>query len=550
MKRYATALFVLLTPLFVFAQLSPGKLSRAHSELEGLKNCSQCHARKRQVDSESCLACHTLLNERISAGKGLHANDSFKECQTCHVEHQGEDYELIWWPDGKENLDHRDAGYELLGKHKTLKCEQCHKSQFIVEKEKFVEKQKDLNRTFLGLNQACLTCHQDEHRAQMNESCTTCHTMDGWKPAAKFSHTTARYQLVGRHQTVVCAACHPAVQDNKWPDNPAYQKIRGLAFGACTDCHTDPHNNRFGPNCENCHTPNGWSSVKTAAFDHSKTQFPLLGKHQNVACDKCHTPGQSIKIARFERCTDCHADYHLGQFVDRAQGGACEECHTVQGFSPSTFTIAQHQESDYKLAGGHLAVPCFLCHSKSNVGADETITFSFSSTRCADCHANPHKNTVEKYLNKGGCEYCHTVTSWAEKIFDHAETGFALIGRHEKAACTSCHKQEESADRLANLVFTKLPSECQGCHADIHLGQFRKKNDNAEKTVTRCERCHTPIDWLADKFDHNRDSQFKLDGAHAYVTCEKCHPQATVKEKTVHLFKLPHTDCSYCHDSR
>lgn len=549
MKRYATALFILLTPLFVFAQLSPGKLSRPHSELEGLKNCSQCHARKQHVNAAGCLKCHTLLKERIDAGRGLHANDSHKKCQICHVEHQGENYNLIWWPDGKEKFDHWETGYELLGRHKTLKCEQCHTAKFIVEKNRFIEKKKDLTKTFLGLNHECLTCHQDEHRAQMNESCTTCHTMNEWKPAEKFSHRTARYQLVGRHQTVACAACHPVVQDNKWPDNRDYQKFRGLAFGACADCHSDPHDNRFGPRCENCHTPNDWRSVKTAAFDHSRTRFPLLGQHQNLTCEKCHAPGQSIKIAKFDRCTDCHADYHRGQFVNRAQGGACEECHTVQGFSPSTFTIAQHQDSNYKLEGSHLAVPCFLCHTKNDVDAP-AIKFRFTSTRCADCHDNPHQQTVDKYLNQGGCEYCHTVSRWADKIFDHSETGFPLLGRHERTACTACHKQEESTNRPANLAFTKLPSDCQSCHADIHLGQFREKKSDTEKSVTHCEQCHTPIDWLADKFDHNRDSQFKLDGAHAYVSCEKCHPQVTVKEKTVRLFKLPRMDCSYCHDSR
>lgn len=550
MKIFNTILFVLLTPLLLLAQLSPGKLSRPHAELEGIKNCSQCHERKQQISAGRCLTCHKLLKERIDANKGMHADENHKECQTCHVEHQGEDYALIWWPDGKDGFDHNDTGYELKGKHRALKCEQCHSSKFIMEKTRLIEPKKDLAKTFLGLSQECLTCHKDEHRAQM-ENCTTCHTMEEWKPAEKFAHTSARYQLIGRHQTVACVKCHPVVRDNKWLDNPDYNKFKDLTFGACTDCHADPHNNRFGPTCEKCHTPNGWSSVKTAAFDHSRTRFPLLGRHQEITCRQCHITGQSIKITKFDQCRDCHLDYHRGQFTDRAQGGACEECHTVEGFSPSKFTLVQHQKTDFQLEDSHLAVPCNACHVKSKAGTlHETMKFQFSSTRCVDCHRDPHQNTVDKFLEKDGCEHCHNVSSWSSLSFDHKETGFDLLGRHIEIRCSSCHQTKVADNPATQLALTKLPTNCEDCHADIHYGQFRDKKMETEKGFTRCDRCHTPTDWLAEKFDHNRDSEFKIEGAHQYVKCEQCHLEVTLKGKTLRLFKLPRTECSYCHDAR
>ena len=41
--------------------------------------------------------------------------------------------------------------------------------------------------------------------------------------------------------------------------------------------------------CENCHTTTSFSPLRAQPeFDHNRTQFPLLGMHQNVACNSCH----------------------------------------------------------------------------------------------------------------------------------------------------------------------------------------------------------------------------------------------------------------------
>jgi hypothetical protein len=549
-----TILFLLLAPQVLWAQLSPGKLSRPHAELEGIKNCSQCHARKAQISAERCLSCHQLLKERIDQKKGLHANEGYETCQSCHVEHQGENYSLIWWPDGKERFNHGETGYELQGKHKTLSCEACHNPTLIVEKAKFIDQVKDLSRTFLGLNSTCLTCHDDEHRQQLGDQCAACHNMDRWKPADKFDHQSARFQLVGRHQTVACGKCHPLVQDNKLPNNPDYRQYKGVAFSTCNNCHADPHNNRFGADCEKCHTPNGWRSTITADFDHSRTRFPLLGRHQTVACEKCHSSKQSIKIIEYEQCSDCHADYHQGQFAHRPLAGACEECHTVEGFSPSTFTVAQHEKTGFPLRESHLATPCNGCHSKSNSGLSVgSIRFRFDSSACIDCHSNPHGNGVGAISSTSQCEQCHNVSNWNSISFDHQQTGFPLKGRHREIRCKACHQTKISVNgnppSAVPITFSPLSTQCERCHADAHGGQFKIIHPENGESYIGCERCHTPTDWLAEKFDHNRDSRFKLDGAHLYVKCEQCH-QVSPTDGDMRLYKFPRIECSFCHDAQ
>ncbi len=41
------------------AQISPGKLSKAHAHLEGVANCTQCHTLGKKVSNEKCMACHS-----------------------------------------------------------------------------------------------------------------------------------------------------------------------------------------------------------------------------------------------------------------------------------------------------------------------------------------------------------------------------------------------------------------------------------------------------------------------------------------------------------
>ena len=54
--------------------ISPGELSAAHRELDGLRGCTQCHRlRQRGIDRSLCLECHTPLAERLGRDVGFHA---------------------------------------------------------------------------------------------------------------------------------------------------------------------------------------------------------------------------------------------------------------------------------------------------------------------------------------------------------------------------------------------------------------------------------------------------------------------------------------------
>ncbi len=58
---------MILTTAPVAAQISPGDLSRAHQNLEGIANCQQCHETGRELSGAKCLACHTEIKAQVDA---------------------------------------------------------------------------------------------------------------------------------------------------------------------------------------------------------------------------------------------------------------------------------------------------------------------------------------------------------------------------------------------------------------------------------------------------------------------------------------------------
>lgn len=529
----------------VWAQLSPGDLHKSHADLEGVENCTQCHESGQKLNPDKCLTCHKILKSQISDNKGLHANKEYTQCENCHIEHQGRNYDLIFWKNGQDAFDHNLTGYKLEGAHSKLKCNECHKAANIKDIAKIKEAKKDPDKTFLGLKQECLSCHHDEHRGQLDQKCLTCHKMDAWKPAPDFNHDKTGYPLTGRHKNVECKECHKTVVDNKFPKDNSFLQFAKIKHNLCTDCHKDVHNNKFGSNCTKCHNTSGWKNYDQQNFNHSKTRYPLKGKHVNVQCESCHKPGKPIKIAQFQNCKDCHSDFHKGQFLARKQKGACEECHSVNGFTPSSFTIEMHQKCSFPLQGSHLAVPCLACHKTimGRANREKMIQFQFKSMECISCHDDVHKGKTLKFVTNQKaqgdmCAYCHNVSSWHEIEFDHSKTGFVLEGRHLKAACSKCHLSENSD----NWLFKGTAKECLSCHDDIHQGQFITVENKLD-----CARCHTPVDWLAEKFDHERDSNFSLKGGHKFVPCSGCHKSENRNGTEVVKYKPLNTKCESCH---
>jgi hypothetical protein len=646
------------------AQFSPGPLSKAHSSLDGPAHCTACHALGAGTRKFKCLGCHIEIRQRLAERRGLHATlvkqiSDQSACVRCHSEHNGEIFVPIRWDVDVNEFDHRQAGYSLEGGHKGLACKRCHSPEHIPASERAKIRIKDMRRTYLGLSPACLTCHADEHRAQLSSDCQRCHGFVKWRPAASFDHAKARYQLTGAHERVACNKCHVREEGPK-----PFIKYTGIQFSSCAPCHSDPHRGAFAAPCQSCHNDLAWKQVRTAeVFDHSRTKFPLDGKHAAVACDKCHRStnykeavahdrcvachvkdphqgqfasrtggiecgachtvvgwkpstfvavrhtethyplaGRHAALAcakchipkgadtvykvKFERCTDCHQDIHREQFARAPYFNHCEECHTVGGFRPSTFTLARHQKTDYPLHGAHTAVPCAECHNESGARHTAAGLFRHGDRACTGCHQDPHQGQFRERMAtvraggastgrapaddapaggawtgggresgistgrtpaggaRAGCESCHTMRSWRDlSRFDHAMTSFALTGTHRGVACAECHRPAKPGLGIKSVVYKSAPQACVGCHEDIHGGQF-----TGLAASGGCGRCHGASKWRPATFVHDRDSTFKLAGAHSEVQCGLCHKtRQELKGKMVLVYKAAPRECSSCH---
>ena len=146
-------------------------------------------------------------------------------------------------------------------------------------------------------------------------------------------------------------------------------------------------------------------------------------------------------------------------------------------------------------------------------------------TSCGTCHKkdDPHKGQLG-----AACQSCHNESGFKIGVlFDHDKTKFPLVGKHQRAQCTDCHKTKE---------YKEVPSACVGCHRkdDRHEGRFG----------ANCAQCHASSErWKGARFDHGK-TRFALTGRHANVGCYNCHKQKHVQRAAVA------SDCHSCHKSQ
>lgn len=145
-------------------------------------------------------------------GRVVNRSKGDTDCARCHTEHYGENFRIFKWDTSKDEFDHKQTGYVLLGKHAQLKCEECHNPKHISAADRKVIMVHDLTRTFEGLHPACLTCHEDHHKGQLSAECQTCHDYNHWKPVKTFDHSMTHFPLTGKHENVECAKCHKPTQ--------------------------------------------------------------------------------------------------------------------------------------------------------------------------------------------------------------------------------------------------------------------------------------------------------------------------------------------------
>jgi len=500
----AAVITLLIIVSVSFAQggvlFSPGPLNAVRGEeaLGGVtahvdlaKQCNACHAapwgRERMADL--CVACHTEIKTELSNSNSLHGalmQQGKLQCRDCHTEHKGPNAPLTVMDTAR--FPHESVGFSLAAHQKRrdgspFSCNDCHGEDITVFDPA-----------------TCESCHHDldavftqAHIETFGTACLSCH--DGVETyGKKFNHNNF-FPLDGKHANLICAKCHLGMT--------TLTELQGTPQD-CYSCHEkdDAHDGQFGTSCEHCHTPDGWDQ---ATFDHSMADFPLEGKHVDVACTDCHV--NNVFKGTPKDCFSCHEkdDAHDGQF-----GTDCSLCHTPVKWDEVNF---DHSMTAFPLEGRHQKVECEECHVNK--------VFKGTPTECFACHEKDDAHNGEFGTD---CAVCHTPVKWDEASFDHAKTAFPLDGQHRTVECEQCH---------VNKVFKGTPTECVACHADptFHAGAFG----------TDCASCHTTSGWTPAQYRGSHPFITHEGGSginHGHTSCRTCHP-STVYEYT----------CLACHSN-
>ncbi len=328
-----------------------------------------------------------------------------------------------------------------------------------------------------------------------------------------------------------------------------------LAAGAGSVRGQDSPHGKLSFACEECHVADSWKEMPVPAkFNHARTGFTLKGQHGQVKCTDCHA-GLTFKFKKSaSRCADCHSDVHRGEL-----GATCDRCHSPQSWLVPDM-VQRHSSTRFSLVGAHATVPCQECHT-----SQQKNEYVGLRTDCFGCHQQDYDGTQAPNHRQSGigtdCQSCHALNAmnWGVSgvsfggSFDHAKTGFPLVGGHAALACVQCH---------AGNVFRAASTQCMSCHTQDFAAAKAPPHTGF---ASDCSTCHTMTAWQPATFNH-ATTPFPLTGGHlAVAPCVQCHVNNVYAGLSMTCYSchqaqftgavtpVPHsgfpTDCSTCHST-
>jgi hypothetical protein len=429
-------------------------------------------------------------------------------------------------------FDHLKTGFELLGYHKQVKCEECH-----------------IKGVFRGTPRECATCHAVGSRFLTATTMSPKHFQVGNK-ACDDCHVTSDWNSVNVHHD------------------------SGMT-GKCNSCHDGTHATGEPPNhfptqqasCDYCHTTYTW--IK-AYFDHRNTAFVGV----------TGTAGTSGAMAS-PKCSFCHNGTKaqgMGASHISIGNSDCVNCHDVP---PSSAALA---------TGTLATIPTMWKVSLTwqFPHASYTVSMPGGSANCAYCHNNVLE--VGKGSNhvttSGKCDLCHLATSDVRNSglgFGTQSTVMSHAGI--TSGCTNCHNGQANLQALPTLIdhgtglgitpagslVSKVAAHmttsqaCEVCHnTSVTNGStFAITTMNHQGITSGCAACHdvgksfqynfaTPN--LVTKMANHIPTTAITNGA----VCETCHSASTFTKPGGFRLATPNlaaihggitSGCSTCHES-
>ncbi|NOX64557.1 MAG: cytochrome C [Chlorobi bacterium] len=335
------------------------KLTGAHKNIK----CEQCHKIDKRNGKEFQNFRIAKFGQCIDCHKDIHLGKFGDNCTQCHTTQSFKSIK------NDKKFDHSKTGFILKDAHNNLKCNQCHIKGVSV-------KLKSKN---------CYDCHTDYHKGEftkngIQQDCSVCHTESSFTPShfTLDEHSKTKFALLGGHLAVPCGKCH--LNDSKWTFT--------FKNTECITCHENIHGDlilKYSDEkglCVKCHNSGSWDQVN---FDHDKTEFKLIEKHEKVKCSNCHfiDNQQSFIFSKLSHdCKTCHKDQHNGQF-EADYLNDCSKCHSPNDWSAVNF---DHDQARFKLDGSHKNLSCNKCHKEEIINGNKIVKYKFKDITCKSCH--------------------------------------------------------------------------------------------------------------------------------------------------------------------
>lgn len=267
-----------------------------------------------------------------------------------------------------------------------------------------------------------------------NDTCIGCHPPEEVIAPVRLARWTTSFEHRSHVEGTSCITCHARLVH---PTIEGMPNVEARSMEACFTCHdgtaqpdrceycheSAPHPERGA--CEDCHALESWTSEV-------RHEPPLVDRHQEILCERCHATAAPAEIGRPVGCIDCHDPSHPLQMASLSLR-RCADCHVITHWRPNTFN---HPRTDcVSCHGNEHGSPrldrCQDCHSQTTWAGARHPT-----SDCTTCHT---PGRLHSGLGSA-CQTCHVSGAyWSPSTFQHQQVGEHIPSGEHRLTCTQCH---------------------------------------------------------------------------------------------------------------
>ncbi|MFA6570239.1 MAG: hypothetical protein WCT77_03295 [Bacteroidota bacterium] len=392
------------------------------------------------------------------------------------------------------------------------------------------------------INETCLGCHSDPEIAME-------------KNGKQYSLFVKKFVLAkSPHAKKKCTDCHVGFDPENVPHKENITPVN------CKKCHGDVSDKHtFHPampratgmdgaanvNCKGCH---GKHNIISPKKSESKFYFSKIID----ACGSCHKSQKEEHLQSehfFEysnnnpnvpTCIFCHKlPITKGSLLDPVQlkinqERLCLSCHlnnpNQTKYSKSLINYEKSVHGSALLKGRQEAAACIDCHGSHNLQKAEAPLSRVNHFKvpelCGKCHfyiAREYTTSTHGLALKRGdrdapaCTYCHgehgisPIPNVPQRVYEETQIKHSTVVRNKMVYCVGCHADVQMMSQHNLSTVTKahdwIPSKathwetvrCVDCHSSYEPPNLSHNILPPEKTIKKCEECHTQNSILLTK---------------------------------------------------